>query len=435
MSTPGIDNLSRAQRRKLNRENRKASAAGNKTVESASAKTEEPQLRSANETPQYVAPQYVAPKPQTNAPAQLLSNEQIDANRQEYKRQAVQQAKQQGATLPITGTQSQANPTKVVVKKKTTKDVNPYIFTPEPYNAEDAEKRMSEDNWLKRLKKEYDDANEDARLKAEDSSRQAKGAAWGNLFSALGQLAGVGKNTYVAPDNKYLTNALSKADKAREFYDAIKESNRKNLLAAQNAWLEADRKSHANNQENMRKFYENLNNNIYKYAQNNSVETTEEYDDLARDKVALQKRNADIAERRAKAAEKGLELKEVAINQKSDKAKKDAEDKAFINYKDNDVMQNYNLNESEALRIANYLIKNKGYTMDKLGLTGDVITGVFTVQNRSQFKGQVLDFLDNADWANEPAVLAIMNNSDNYPFGTDEERYGDTGWAGAPKAD
>jgi hypothetical protein len=98
-------------------------------------------------------------------------------------------------------------------------------------------------------------------------------------------------------------------------------------------------------------------------------------------------------------------------------------------------MQNYNLNESEALRIANYLIKNKGYTMDKLGLTGDVITGVFTVQNRSQFKGQVLDFLDNADWANEPAVLAIMNNSDNYPFGTDEERYGNTGWAGAPKAD
>lgn len=302
MSTPGKDNLSDAQRKKQNSENQKASAVGNKPVESASAKTEEPQLRSVNETPQYVAPQYVAPKPQTNSQAQLLSNEQIAANRQEYKRQAVQQAKQQGATLPITGTQSQANPTKVVVKKKTTKDVNPYMFTSEPYNAEDAEKRMSEDNWLKRLKKDYDDANEDARLKAEDSSRQAKGAAWGNLFSALGQLAGVGKNTYVAPDNKYLTNALSKADKAREFYDAIKESNRKNLLAAQNAWLEADRKSHADNQENMLKFYENLNNNLYKDAQNNSVETTEEYDDLAEEKIEIDRKRADAAETQANAA-------------------------------------------------------------------------------------------------------------------------------------
>ena len=99
MSTPGKDNLSDAQRKKQNSENQKASAVGNKPVESASAKTEEPQLRSANETPQ-----------------------------------AVQQAKQQGATLPITGTQPQANPTKVIVKKKTTKDVNPYMFTSEPYN-------------------------------------------------------------------------------------------------------------------------------------------------------------------------------------------------------------------------------------------------------------------------------------------------------------
>lgn len=429
MSTPGKDNLSDAQRKKQNSENQKASAVGNKPVESASAKTEEPQLRSVNETPQYVAPQYVAPKPQTNSPAPLLSNEQIAANRQEYKDQVVQQAIQQGMALPAT---------ERTVETSTLGPMNQKEYRTDSYDEAAARERMNNSSWLKDMNDRAEALRKEYEGKKTEASRQAKTAAWGNLFSALGQLAGAGKNTYVKADNKYLTDALSKADKAREMYDAIKTSNQKSIDDAKAKWLANDQALFYKDREAYNKMVKEYNDQDFKIAKETGTKTKVKYsndDTIAAEKLALQKRNADIAERRAKATEKGVELREVALNQKSDKAKKDAEDKAFINYKDNDVMQNYNLNESEALRIANYLIKNKGYTMDKLGLTGDVVNGVFTVQNRSQFKGQVLDFLDNADWANEPAVLAIMNNSDNYPFGTDEERYGNTGWAGAPKAD
>lgn len=66
---------------------------------------------------------------------------------------------------------------------------------------------------------------EEAKEKSMKASRYAKASAWGNMFSALGQIAGLGKNVYMKPDNQYLNKALTKADEARAIYDKAKEYN------------------------------------------------------------------------------------------------------------------------------------------------------------------------------------------------------------------
>ena len=210
-------------------------------------------------------------------------------------------------TTATSETQHQAqapasNPTKTVTKVTRTADYTPKVFTATPYDADEAAKRIENSGWLKDMRDQATAIDNEYKAKAEKASKQAKMQAWGNMFSALGQLAGLGKNTYVAPDATYLKSALTKADKAREVYDAIKTSNKKSLDAAKQAWLDADRKMHTESQENMRKFYESLNEQGYKNAANNKVETTVEDDDLARFNSETNRIKANASKTSAQAA-------------------------------------------------------------------------------------------------------------------------------------
>lgn len=236
------------------------------------------------------------PLDSVNAPAQQVVNvpaintyAQTEAIRAENKAKAAEATPQPATdaksaeTTPATSEQQkESDPTKVVVKTKKTADFTPHQFTATPYDADAATKKMEKSSWLTKMNDDARALDKEHKAKADDASKYAKAAAWGNFFSALGQLAGGGKNTFVKPEGKYLTDAMAKADKAREMYDAIKASNKKNIEAAKQSWLEADRKMHSESQEQMRKFYESLNEQGYRNAEKNSVETTAEYDDLAK---------------------------------------------------------------------------------------------------------------------------------------------------------
>lgn len=197
------------------------------------------------------------------------------------------------------------DPSKVTVKKRSTADYTPPEFKQTPYNQEEAVKRMEGSDWLKALNQQVSDANEAARKKAEASSRYAKAAAWGNFFSALGQLAGGGKNTYVKPERKYLTDALSKADKARETYDAILASNEEGIKKAKQQYLEADKEAHMHSQEQARKAWEYLVKEGYADAGRNYVEETVVHDPNAGTAADTAYLNAQTANIKAKKAGTG----------------------------------------------------------------------------------------------------------------------------------
>ena len=112
------------------------------------------------------------------------------------------------------------------------------------FNETAADERLKNSETFKSMLKRAQDEDAQARQKAESASRYAKAAAWGNMFTALGQLAGAGKNTYVAPDQTYLKSALSKADKARELYDAIQAKNRNAESQYRAAFMDNERKAH-----------------------------------------------------------------------------------------------------------------------------------------------------------------------------------------------
>lgn len=112
------------------------------------------------------------------------------------------------------------------------------------FNEAAADERLKNSETFKSMLERAKTENEDARKKAEASSRYAKAAAWGDMFHALGQLAGAGKNTYIAPDQTYLKSALSKADEARKMYDAIQAKNRNAESQYRAAFMDNERKAH-----------------------------------------------------------------------------------------------------------------------------------------------------------------------------------------------
>ena len=231
------------------------------------------------------------PQDSVNAPVQQ-SAPQTQVNTQHSQQTPAQ-------TTPAT---PQTDPTKVVKKTKKIGDYTPLEYTPAPYDTDAAMERMGKSNWLKDLNQQVQYSDEEARKKAEKASKYAKASAWGNFFSALGQLAGGGKNTYVKPESKYLTDALAKADKAREMYDAIKASNQKSLQAAKQAWLDADQKLHMESEKLREKSIEKYNDILHKAASANGTETTEEWDDLAREGAENDKKRANAAVTSAEAA-------------------------------------------------------------------------------------------------------------------------------------
>ena len=84
-------------------------------------------------------------------------------------------------------------------------------------------------------------------------------------------------------------------------------------------------------------------------------------------------------------------------------------------YKDYSKKQNYNLNESEAMRVANLMIKSGNYTKEKLGLLQSFILGQVSGQDKRGLVADIIDYIEQ--YRNDANVVAILNNSDNYGYG------------------
>lgn len=213
----------------LNEQMKQLSADGNKSTVSRAGGTDgtEP-LRSVNE------------------PAPLLSNEQIAQARQEYIK------KNPNATLTTTATDTskEAAPTTATEAAKETTPATPeykeYKMT--PFNRDAEEAKLSENKTLQDIFNADKEETKAYKERSEKASKYAKAAAWGNMFSALGQIAGLGKNTYVKPDNKYLASSLAKADEARAMYDKVKSANEKRQAALKKEYLDKAEQQHLANE-------------------------------------------------------------------------------------------------------------------------------------------------------------------------------------------
>lgn len=184
----------------------------------------------------------VQPLDSVNAPkvtsdqAGLAKAQQVmfDAAQQHYKDQLYKNQQTQAEYNEKYGT---ANPSQNTSS-------NYLKFEGTAFNESAADERLKNSETFKSMLKRAQDEDKQAKQKAESASRYAKAAAWGNMFSALGQLAGAGKNTYVAPDTTYLKSALSKADEARKMYDTIQAKNRNAESQYRAAFMNNERKAH-----------------------------------------------------------------------------------------------------------------------------------------------------------------------------------------------
>ena len=381
-----------------------ASAAGNSPVESAATNNDRVPLDSVNASQQPLTANMQAPalpKQQVSVnpnvpssveislgrgPEQLLAKKQIEGNREMYKK-AVEDAYNKAQNTEVTTEQTSIAPVKFREYKNT------------PYNATEGLERVNKNAGLlsliderKKLDKEYQD-------KAEKASKQAKMAAWGNLFTALGQLAGGAKQTYVRPDSKYLTDAMAKSDKAREVYEAIKLQNKKAEDDYRAKLLAQDEASHYANEKAYNESVKKHNDTLLEFAKANPTKIKKVYDPNAKDEMDIKQQTANAATKRAQAA---------MINANKDDNK--SEGKPYINYQDYETKINYNLNESEALRIAKYLIKKKAYTSKTLGLVSSEVSGtVEDIKDRALLKSEVLAYIEGNP--NDEYVLKVLKGS------------------------
>lgn len=300
-------------------------------------------------------------------------------------------------------------PAKVVTRQKVTAPVELEQEDATPFDYEGERAKMGNSEWLKELNQKVRDIDNEYKGRAEKASKYAKAAAWGNFFSALGQLAGGGKNTYVKPQSKYLTDAMTKADKAIEVYDAIKRSNQATVDKAKTDYMAKQEARYYTAQEASNKAIRERNKYKLEHAKGNSSETTTELNNSMAIAQAKLKGQQSIAQKK-------LDAKATEQQQKLEQDRRKREASAFINYRDYDKKQNYNLNESEALTLANYMIQNEGYTMEKLGLVQSSVLGQLTIKDAKALKAQVLDFISK-NRNNRDVVTVLNNSSDHYDFG------------------
>ena len=375
-----------------------AQNAHNQSVSAVADGSRQPQ-RSVNET-----------QPVQQVPA-INTAEQTDAARNAYVAQVKKEQEAEAADGQARQAQAPASnlkPSLITTKPKITPQVELEQEDTTPFDVEKEREKMSSMQWLKDMRDQATAIDNEYKAKAEKASKQAKMQAWGNMFSALGQLAGLGKNTYVAPDSTYLKSALTKADKAREVYDAIKTSNQKAIDKAKSDYLASSEKTYYARQDATNKAIQARNKLKQEWAKGNASEIVSTMDNS---EAMLNKKLQNALD--IKAMERGDDLA---------KDRQKRESNAFINYKDFVRKQNYNLNESEAMRIANLMIKNGNYTKEKLGLLQSFIEGQVQGNDKRGLVADILDYIEQ--YKNTGAVAAILNNSDNYSYG-DNNNNGD----------
>lgn len=336
-----------------------------------------------------------------NIPA-INTAEQTDAIRNAYVAQAQKEQASQNQNANAQAAQaSDLKPSSITTKQKVTPQVQLEQEDHTPFDVERERQKMSSMQWLKDMNDQVAAIDNEYKSKADKASKYAKATAWGNFFSALGQLAGGGKNTYVAPDQTYLKSALSKADEARKMYDAIRTSNQKAIDKAKNDYLASAEKTHYARQDAANKGVQARNKYRQEWAKGNSSEVISTMD------------NSEALQKGRLRNQKDIEALKRGDSLKEDRLKR--EKNAFINYKDYSKKQNYNLNESEAMRVANLMIKSGNYTKEKLGLLQSFILGQVSGQDKRGLMADIIDYIEQ--YRNDANVVAILNNSDNYGYG------------------
>lgn len=396
MSIPGKDNLSREQRRKQNRENQKASAAGNKSVQSASSSVEPPQLRSVNEEPQYNIP-----APSTAAPQQILSNEQIAANREQYKKE------NPNATLATPAPKEEG--------------FTPIEYKQEAFNVEAANKAADSNVTLQDIIAQANKETQEAKERAEAKSHSAKMTSWGNLFSALGQLAGAGKNTYVKPSSNYLTSALQKADEARALYDKISAANEQKKQAARQGFIDKLEQQHWTAEKLREQGIKNYNTVAQKaYAEERKAKLQAEKQavdaaykanqiSIAEFNAKTSRLNQQISQTNAEIRQAELDLANAKHNFEIFKEEEKSKGDALVRYEDGNGTS-YNIDQQKALDIAEYLMTNKKFTAQQLGIDkkyGDTSKG--TISDPARLGTEVLKYLKANP--NDPEVAKLLEGA------------------------
>lgn len=414
-----------------------ASAAGNSPVESAATNNDRVPLDSVNASQQPLTANMQAPalsKPQVSVnpnvpssveislgrgPEKLLNKEQIKGNREMYKK-AVEDAYNKAQNTEVTTEQTSIAPVKFREYKNT------------PYDATAGLDRVNKNAGLlsliderKKLDKEYQD-------KAEKASKQAKMAAWGNLFTALGQLAGGTKQTYVRPDSKYLTDAMAKSDKAREVYEAIKLQNKKAEDDYRAKLLAQDEAAHYANEKAYNESVKKHNDTLLEFAKANPTKIKKVYDPNAEEEMNIKRQTANAATKRADAA---------MINAtKDDNGNKEP----FLKQTIGNITLSGGKAEAGALA---QLMKSSGWLKDgKLkGVDGVdaaalqlILSGNIENVDPVSFNRLASAFLSNEENRKKPEVAAFLNTltpsvaKNNGLFGTNTSTGASTGgsWAG-----
>lgn len=312
-------------------------------------------------------------------------------------------------------------------KQQPQQEQSPYLkFEQKDFDENAANERMTNSETFKSLLDRAKTENEDARKKAEASSRYAKAAAWGNMFHALGQLAGAGKNTYIAPDQTYLKSALSKADEARKMYDAIQAKNRDAESQYRAAFMDNERKAHMESEklrENAYKEYNKLMQSEAKEMRDYGLEmlklqVEEQYkkgliDAKTRDRE-IERIKANAAMKNANTAQAAQTWKETKGNREWQDKEDDKFNKAYTTHTDSVNGYRYAIDEGLARQISDLMIRQGGYTGKDFGLEnkyGTLKEGMITlkdIENNSTFKNAVTKFLNDAN--QKPEVKQEINN-------------------------
>ena len=385
-----------------------ASAAGNSPVESAATNNDRVPLDSVNASQQPLTANMQAPalsKPQVSVnpnipssveislgrgPEKLLNKEQIKGNRELYKK-AVEDA------------DNKAQNTEVTTEQTSLPDVKFQEHINTPYDSKAGAERVAKNAGLLSMIDEANKLNEEYKTKSEKASKQAKMAAWGNLFTALGQLAGGAKQTYVRPDSKYLTDAMAKSDKAREVYESIKMKNKQAQDAYKAQLLAQDEAAHYAREKAINEGIDKRNNLLLEFAKANPTKVKKVYDPNAEKEMKIKQQTANAATKRADAA---------MINaNKDDKGNKEP----FLKQTIGNITLSGGKAEAGALA---QLMKSSGWLKDgKLkGVDGVdaaalrlILSGKIENVDPVSFNRLASAFLSNEENRKKPEVAAFLN--------------------------
>lgn len=350
------------------RDNQLDSAVGNKPGESASADvgTTPPQMVSATETEE-----------------------------QQKKQQAV--AGQQPNVVAAATPQVQNNlPLEKTVTTTTTKKTGEWqapVLDNSKFDENKAREEIVKSSYIKQFKDANDDIEESYRTKKEAAERSSRYNAWGNLLSAFGKLAGLGKNTYVKSDNKYLAESMKRAKDAKDLYDNLTIANKKALQTKIDALVDAQKTLFYKNQEQKNK-------NILKVAE---LEQKDAHQQTTTETTNNTYSNNDNFKQKAyEQEEKKIGIAQERLDWEKEKdAQKQQEEKiaraqqvlkdAYFTYEDSTNKKGYAMTPSQAGRLASIMKKYPGYfTEESLAMIELTIGGMLPDQSKAQF-AQIAD--------------------------------------------